>query len=264
MTFLIPTCERVVSLLTAYEDGALGPLDWFGIKLHLALCPPCQTFLEAFQRTPALLRRVWAPEPPAAAGPTPAEQALASVLAALREGRIPKGPQLHPEPRAWASLGSGGDPLKSILLRMHLGHCEACRGTQGGDQAILPSKDPLEALRPHLPPETQWRWIKRGLGGGRVAVIQENTATGASLNLACLPGGRSTPVHHHLGLECALVLCGALQDGPAHLRAGDWIAHDPGTLHGPTADPGSDCWALISLERPVQFTGWRGAIRLLG
>jgi putative transcriptional regulator len=93
-----------------------------------------------------------------------------------------------------------------------------------------------------------------------VAVVLQDSATGASLNLACLPGGRSTPVHDHAGLECALILCGALQDGPAHLRPGDWIAHNPGYLHSPTADPGGDCWALIALERPIRFTGWRSAL----
>jgi putative transcriptional regulator len=259
MTFLIPTCERVTALLTAYEEGALGPLDWLGLRLHLALCPPCQAFLSTFTRTPALLRQAWGDEP----GPR-AESALAGALAALREGRVPKGPQLHPEPEAWAALNPGGDPFLSILLRVHLGHCEPCREARGGDQAIPPAGNPLETLRPYLPPETQWRWIRRGLGGGRVAVVQRDAASGASLHLACLPGGRSTPVHHHEGLECALVLCGALQDGPAHLRPGDWIVHGPGDLHGPTADPGGECWALISLERPVRFLGWRGLLGRLG
>jgi len=255
MTFLVPTCERVTSLLTAYEEGALGPWDWLGMKLHLALCPPCQTFLAAFDRTPALLRRAWDDEP------TPvAEHALSGALAALREGRLPRGPQHHPESEAWAALEPGGDPLLAILLRVHLGQCETCRTTHGSDLAISTAEDPLESLRPHLPPETHWRWTHRGLGGGRVALIQKDAATGAALHLACLPGGRRTPVHGHEGLECALVLCGALQDGPAHLHAGDWIAHQAGHLHGPTADPGGECWALVSLERPVKFTGWRGAL----
>jgi putative transcriptional regulator len=257
MTVLIPTCEQVLNLLTDYEDRALGPLDWLGVRLHLALCPPCQAVLEAFERTPALLLRALDNDAPSAA-----ESALAGALAALREGRTPKGPQHHPEPEAWAALDPGGDPLRAVLLRLHLGHCDACREHHGGQRAIPPSTDPLEALRPHLPPETQWRWIRHGLGGGRVAVIHRDDATGASLNLACLPGGHSTPVHTHEGLECALILSGALQDGPAHLRAGDWIAHDPGYLHGPTADPGGECWALIALERPVKFTGWRGAFQL--
>lgn len=259
MTFLIPTCERVTALLTDYEEGALGPLDWLGMKLHLTLCPPCQTFLDTFDRVPAMLRRAWDDEP------TPvAEHALSGALAALREGRVPRGPQHHPDPEAWSALESGGDPLTALLLRIHLGHCESCRELQGGDRAIRLADEPLAALRPHLPPESQWRWIRRGLGGGRVAILREDTTTGASLNLACLPGGRSSPVHGHQGIECALVLCGALQDGPAHLRAGDWIAHSPGHLHGPTADPGGECWALIALERPVRFMGWRGALRIFG
>ncbi len=255
MTVLIPTCERVIDLLTEYEDRALGPLDWLGVRLHLALCPPCRTFLDGFEHTPALLRQALGDDATPAA-----EHALAGALTAIREGRIPRGPQYHPEPEAWAALDPGGDPLRAVLLRLHLGHCESCRESRGDHQAIPPSTDPLEALRPHLPPEAQWHWLRRGLGGGRVAVIDRDDATGATLNLACLPGGRSTPVHTHEGLECALILCGALQDGPAHLRPGDWIAHHPGHLHGPTADPGGECWALISLERPIRFMGWRGAL----
>ena len=260
MTFLIPTCERVTALLTAYEDGALGPLDWLGLKLHLALCPPCQTFLDSFERVPALLRRAWDDE-----RPTPvAEHALSGALAALRAGHVPRGPQHHPAPEAWATLNAGGTGLPALLLRVHLGHCETCRETQGSEMAIPPTDEPLAALRPHLPPESQWRWVRRGLGGGRVAILQEDATTGASLNLACLPGGRRTPLHDHEGLECAQILCGALQDGPAHLHPGDWITHGPGHLHGPTADPGGECWALIALERPIRFTGWRGALRILG
>ena len=255
MTVLIPTCERVLGLLTDYEDGALAPLDWLGVRLHLTLCPPCRTFLAAFAYTPALLRRILDDEATPAA-----ERALAGALAAIRAGRVPQGPQYHPEAEAWADLDPGGDPLRAVLLRLHLGHCESCREGRSEHRAIPPSTDPLEALRPHLPPEAQWQWIRRGLGGGRVAVIQRDSSTGASLNLACLPGGRSTPVHTHQGLECALILCGALQDGPAHLRPGDWIAHDQGHLHGPTADPGGECWALIALERPVRFMGWRGTL----
>lgn len=262
MTILIPTCERVTDLLTAYEEGALGPLDWLGMKIHLALCPPCQTFLVSFDRTPALLRQAWdeAPTPTPMAELAPAEQALAGALAALRAGRLQTGPQHHPEPEVWAALEPGGDPLLALLLRVHLGHCEPCRNTHGAERAIAPATDPLAALRPHLPPETQWHWTRHFLGGGRAALIQKDATTGAALHLACLPGGRSTPVHNHQGLECALVLCGALQDGPAHLRAGDWITHTPGHVHGPAADAGSECWALVALERPVQFMGWRGAL----
>lgn len=255
MTILIPSCERVAATLTEYEEGALGPLDWLGVKLHLMLCPPCRALLGSLERIPALLRQAWDDRP------TPqAEQALTAVLAALREGRVPKGPQHHPEPEAWADLGPGGSPLMALLLRLHLGHCEACRQDRGADQALSPGSHPLDTLRPHLPPEAQWRWRRRGLGGGRVAVVLQDERSGASLNLACLPGGRSVPLHEHEGLECSLLLRGSLQDGPAHLRPGDWMAHRPGHQHGPTADPGEECWALVALERPVRFTGWRRAL----
>lgn len=261
MTLFLPTCERVTGLLTAYEEGALGPLDWLGVKLHLALCPPCKAFLEAFDRTPALLRQAWQPWDDE---PIPvAEHALSGALAALREGRVPSGPQHHPEPEMWSALAPGGDPLLALLLRLHLGRCPSCRDLHGEQEAISLEGDALAALRPHLPPESQWRWIRRGLGGGRVAIVHQDAATGATLHLACLPGGRRSPLHSHQGLECALVLCGALQDGPAHLRAGDWITHARGDLHGPTADDGCECWALVALERPVKFLGWRGALNLL-
>ena len=265
MTILIPSCQRITTLLTAYDEGALGPFDWLGLKLHLALCPPCQALLDSFERMPALLRKVLDGGPSSATGQRPAEQALAGALAALREGRVPTGPQHHPEPDAWGALEPGGDALTALLLRVHLGHCESCRQTRGTEQAIPPAAGPLEALRPYLPPDSQWRWIRRGLGGARAAILREDARTGASLNLVCLPGGRRSPMHSHNGWECALVLCGALQDGPAHLRVGDWIAHGTGHQHSPTADPGGECWALIALQRPVRFTGWRGVLgRVLG
>lgn len=255
MVFLMPTCKRVTALLTDYREGALPLHHWLGVRLHLAACPPCRALLKAFEHTPTLLRRAWGD------GPVPqAEQALASVLAALREGRVPRGPQHHPEPEAWAALEAGGDPFLALLLRVHLGHCETCRDIRRGDGAIPPGQDPLASLRPHLPPESQWRWIKRGLGGGRAAVLMEDPVRGASLILTCLPGGRCAPAHEHTGRECALILCGALQDGPAKLRTGDWIAHPSGHRHGPSADSGAECWALIALERPVRFMGWRGVI----
>ena len=31
MTVLVPTCERVTALLTDYDEGSLGPLDWLGL-----------------------------------------------------------------------------------------------------------------------------------------------------------------------------------------------------------------------------------------
>ncbi len=253
MTLLIPSCARVIALLTEYEEGALGPFDWLGMKLHLALCPPCQVFLETFERAPALLRGAWSQAPTAGA-----EHALSGALSALREGRAPCGPQHHPAASDWSALGPDGDPLLALLLRVHLGYCKGCQAAHSGAEAIPPAKNPIEALRPYLPGASHWTWSRLGLGGGQVARLQEDPQSGAVLSLAKLQGGRSVPRHDHLGLEVSVLLCGGLQDGPAHLCPGDWITHEQGYRHGPEADPGSECLALVRVEGGVRFEGWRG------
>lgn len=259
MTILMPTCAEVTALLTDYEERALGPLDWLGLKLHLGLCPPCRSFLDSFHRTAPLLRALWGEAPDPAA-----ERALGGALAALREGRAPRGPVHHPDLDAWRALEAGGDPLTALLLRVHLGQCGACREQRGADQALEPGDDPLAGLRPHLPPEGQWRWTRRGLGGAQVATVLADAATGATLSLARMPGGLTMPRHDHCGTEQSLILRGALQDGPARLGRGDWIAHGPGHSHGPTAGTGEECWALVRLEGGVRFTGWRSLLGVVG
>lgn len=259
MTLLMPTCLETVARLTDYEEGALGPLDWFGLKLHLSLCPPCRHFLKSLHRTPSLLREFWADTPEPAA-----EKALAATLAALREGRLSLGPRLHPAEEAWQALAPGGDPLTALLLRVHLGHCEACRGVHGSSGALGAGQDPIGSLRPLLPPEERWRWTRRGLGGAQVARLVTDPLTGATLNLAHMPAGRAMPHHGHCGPELSLVLAGALQDGATRMGPGDWIAHGPGDQHGPAADRGGECWALIRLEGGLRFTGWRSLLGAVG
>lgn len=257
MTLLMPTCAEAVALLTDYEEGGLRPLEWFGLKLHLGLCPPCRAFLASLRRTPSLVQHLCAGEPAAA---EPAERALSGVLAALRAGRPLRGPQHHPGEEAWDALGPGGDPLAALLLRIHLGQCAPCRERRGPEQALSLRGDAVAALRPFLAPERDWRWARLGLGGARVARVLENPATGASLSLARLPGGRRMPRHIHGGAELSLILEGGLQDGPAHLRPGDWSAQEAGSCHSPSADA-DGCFALVRVEGGLRFSGWR---RLLG
>jgi len=259
MTLLLPSCERVTALLTAYQEGALGPLDWLGLRFHLALCPPCQAFLDTFERTPALLRWAWSDD----ASPV-AEHALVGALAALREGRAPRGPQHHPDAEACSALGPGGDPLMAILLRIHLGQCETCRASWGAGQEpieLAPGPPPA-ALATVLPGGSQLKWQRHGLGGTQLARVGQDPTTGAVLYLARLPEGRQAPAHEHRGPEHSMVLCGRLQDGPAHLSPGDWISHPAGDRHAPTADPQGECWSLIHLARPVRFFGWRRVFNL--
>ena len=253
----IPTCARVTDLLTDLDEGALGPLAWAGVRLHLGLCPPCRAFLRSLRRTPALLRGLLQ-EDPAGTATSAAERALAGALGTLRQGSLPQGPRLHPDAADWAALGPEGDPFAALLLRLHLGWCGACRAHHGSDAALEADGGPLpRSLLALLPPEDQWRRVRRGLGGGEAARVLKDPISGTALHLVRLPGGRAFPAHRHLGTETTLLLAGGLQDGPAHLHPGDWIAHGPGTLHRPAADPGGDCWAIGRLEGPVQFSGWR-------
>ena len=251
----IPTCEQVAALLTDLDEGALGPLAWTGVRIHLSLCPPCRAFLDSLRHTPALLRGLLREEP----GPAPAaERALSSALNALRRGSLPQGPQLHPEAADWSALGSEGNPIAALLLRVHLGGCGACRSQHPSDLALEPGGGPLPtSLRVLLPPETQWRWMRHGLGGGQAARILLDPVSGASLHLVRLPEGHAFPSHRHLGRETTLLLAGGLQDGPAHLHTGDWNAYAPDTLHAPVADSGEECWALVHLEGRIRFDGWR-------
>lgn len=251
----IPTCAEVTGLLTDLDEGALGPLAWAGVRVHLGLCPPCRAFLDSIRRTPAILRHLLREDP----DPSPAAaRALAGALDTLRRGGLPEGPALHPADRDWAALDRDGDPFGALLLRLHLGWCGACRARHGSEGALEADGEPLpRGLLALLPPEGQWRRVRAGLGGGEAARVLKDPLTGTALHLVRLPRGRTFPEHQHFGTETTLLLAGRLQDGPAHLRPGDWIAHGPGTLHAPAADPGPDCWALVRLEGGLRFSGWR-------
>lgn len=251
----LPTCAEVTGLLTDLDEGALGPLLWTGVRVHLGLCPPCRAFLRSLRRTPSLVRALFQEE---AAPGSSAERALTGALGLLRQGGLPQGPRLHPEHDDWAALGTDGDPFAALLLRLHLGWCGACRARHGSDAALETDGGPVPAsLRALLPSEDQWRRVRFGLGGGEAARLLKDPISGATLHLVRLPGGHTFPEHRHLGTETTLLLAGGLQDGPAHLRPGDWLAHGPDTLHAPAADPGDDCWALVRLEGGVRFSGWR-------
>ncbi|HXT35696.1 MAG TPA: zf-HC2 domain-containing protein [Chloroflexota bacterium] len=45
------TCQHLVELVTEYLEGMLVPEDRARFEAHLAICPPCDIYLEQMRRT---------------------------------------------------------------------------------------------------------------------------------------------------------------------------------------------------------------------
>jgi anti-sigma factor RsiW len=76
-------CRDFVELATGYQEGALPLPERARVERHLALCPPCQTYLAQLQQTVRWLGRLTA-----AAPPPPARQALRGLFRAWQRGAL--------------------------------------------------------------------------------------------------------------------------------------------------------------------------------
>ena len=72
-------CRDVTELSTDFMEGALPPVRWVVMRLHLMICPKCRTFVDQMRRTKALLGRRHLPTSPET------EAAIANRLAATRD-----------------------------------------------------------------------------------------------------------------------------------------------------------------------------------
>jgi anti-sigma factor RsiW len=73
------TCRELVELLIDYLEGDLPEERRRHLELHLQMCPPCLVYLETYQATIRLTKRLpCAPPPP---------ELLERLKAALREER---------------------------------------------------------------------------------------------------------------------------------------------------------------------------------
>jgi anti-sigma factor RsiW len=68
-------CIEVVELVSAYLDGELDPSTRLRVEEHLALCPPCQVYVEQVRETVLALGRLPADDLP--------EHAVAELEAAF-------------------------------------------------------------------------------------------------------------------------------------------------------------------------------------
>lgn len=48
------TCRELIEFLDDYVDGSMPPAQRAEVDRHLAVCPPCVTYLETYKRTIAL------------------------------------------------------------------------------------------------------------------------------------------------------------------------------------------------------------------
>jgi anti-sigma factor RsiW len=47
----MPTCQDVTELASDYLDGHMGWGDWAMMRMHLAMCPPCQAYVASLGLT---------------------------------------------------------------------------------------------------------------------------------------------------------------------------------------------------------------------
>lgn len=45
------TCREFDGFVTDYFEGNLGPFTTFKFKLHMHLCPPCRSYIEAYRKS---------------------------------------------------------------------------------------------------------------------------------------------------------------------------------------------------------------------
>jgi predicted anti-sigma-YlaC factor YlaD len=57
-------CREVTELATDYMEQALPPRAWLAMRLHLALCSMCRTYLDQLRKTKRLLGRLVPPPAP--------------------------------------------------------------------------------------------------------------------------------------------------------------------------------------------------------
>jgi len=205
----------------------------------------------------------------------------------------------HPDEETLLDYAGGQlDLPMRVVVDCHLEHCESCRrlgaelAAPGGwllergapaeppshelwrrIEAALPAAAAPDPIAPEipLPPVARrelptagkvrwWRWF---LGGGRMAVLAEDAASGSRLMIGEMPGGLIFPRHEHLGFEHAVVLTGGYDDERGEFVAGDYAVYEPGSEHGPHTLDGDPCWILFRLQGAVRFRGWRGTVQRL-
>lgn len=254
-------CEHATERMTDHLERALPWPKRLAMWGHLAMCRACRAFLRSLREVPLLAREAFQ-EP--ALEPAVGCASLEAVLGRIQSGEG-RGPALHPDSSEWEALEDGrADLPMKLLLATHLGACATCRAAHPDLTAHAPSasaggEPPLPAgVLAQLPHPAAWTWYRHLLKGARSARLWEDTATGVGLWLTFVPSGRRFPHHQHTGQEAAVLLAGWVEDGPDLAGPGDYVQHEGGTHHAPSATGTDGCWIFARVgPGGLHFRGWR-------
>ncbi|HEX5759748.1 MAG TPA: cupin domain-containing protein [Thermoanaerobaculia bacterium] len=204
---------------------------------------------------------------------------------------------MHPPPELLLAVAGGeADLAHRVLVEAHAAGCAACREELSA--LALPGGVLLRAVGERRPPAGLWdrlvaslpapadaapspfagtpvppaagqelselaelRWRRLPVRGARIAPLWTDRATGTTLLIGRMPGGRPFPRHRHPGGEDVVVLAGAYEDDAGLWESGAYGVYPPGSEHRPLTRPPHECWILFRLPQPVEFTGWRGALQ---
>jgi anti-sigma factor RsiW len=80
------TCRELIDFLDRHIDGDLSPGEKTEFERHLAVCPPCRSYLETYRETIRLGKAAYA-SPEAAPPDDVPEDLVKAILAARKKAR---------------------------------------------------------------------------------------------------------------------------------------------------------------------------------
>jgi putative transcriptional regulator len=143
---------------------------------------------------------------------------------------------------------------------------EKLRASIAAEPSPIEQRAGLAAAGLPLPPRA---WVELGLRrpvewqklpfspGVRIAGIGRDAATGATLVALKGPREATFPEHLHVRTEMGVVLEGGYDDHQGEYRQGDFFTNPAGTAHRAWTDLDEGCIAVLRLEAPNRFRGWR-------
>lgn len=158
------------------------------------------------------------------------------------------------------SLDDSSGPSRVLWQRLQAAivNEEPARARDGALKAFgipLPGAAWAE-LGPRRPLE--WRsLLARGI---QWASVGGDPDTGSALVAVKAAKRTVLPAHEHTRVELGVILEGGFADHVGDYDLGDFFTYEAGTAHRPRMDPTEGCIALIRLEAPNRFLGWRGWI----